>query len=174
MRAVLGGIKSQPELNGELVEVLGGPQDGRVPVKLVASGKKIKVKTESLFKVPAEPSRPSKPSKELPKPWEHAKNIAFLQDKRHDLPSRHKALVALTEFVATGHAENVNELLTEGLIGALLHVARDGVAAFREHRDKELRNAAGLEPWYSSALCVRIPSSFPFPISRPAIRDRRS
>jgi hypothetical protein len=158
-RAVLGGLKSQPELNGEAVELLGAPVDGRFPVEILrcahpherptphracadwwfaisslpSTGKKIKVKQENLTKEPP-------PMKTVPKPWEHDKNLAFLRDRRHELASRHKALVAIMEFIATGIGANLEELIEAGLVSTLRSVARDSVVAFKERRDTQLQH----------------------------------
>ena len=49
---VLGGLVSQPELNGQDVAVLGREEDGRVPVRIIASGRSIKVRLASVHELP--------------------------------------------------------------------------------------------------------------------------
>mmetsp|Transcript_79961 Transcript_79961/g.158962 ORF Transcript_79961/g.158962 Transcript_79961/m.158962 type:complete len:379 (-) Transcript_79961:336-1472(-) len=146
-RAIIDGLHSQQELNGKEVELLGGEVDGRFPVKVVKTGQKIKVRGSNLLQAPAV-------DKDLPKEWEHAKNLKYIQDHSRDVYSRQRCLKGIMGFL-TGHVEGAQELVEEGVVAALLSMARDGAKAYKAKRDDQMQRLADQAAVALSALASR-------------------
>lgn len=134
---VIAGLAKKPELNGERAEVIGSLEDGRLPVRISATGASIRIKPENL--VAAAFSRRS--CSDVTKvaqaeaalsglnPYHLDSNIDALTDSSQPVRTMLSALENLMGHVMSHLPDHHEKLRSKGLPSALATMIRKPTAA---------------------------------------------